>query len=292
MSSSEYQRIGIVSFVDKALIKESVSKLTRFLSSKGIAICVESQTFCDDNIENLNLCSRAEMREMCDLIIMVGGDGSLLFAARDFADADIPILGVNRGRLGFLTDIAPSEMEERVADVLAGNCVATHRFLLEMELVRDGEVIAENIALNDVVMQPRGSIRMIEFSLRIDDQYVYTQRSDGLIISTPTGSTAYALSGGGPIIHPTLEAINIVPINPQTLSSRPIVISAGAEIEVKIEQGNSVDTQLVCDGQIYMDAERGDIVCVRRKAKGVKLLHPIEHDFYATCRSKLNWAND
>ena len=292
MSSSHYHHVGIVSFVDKALITDTVSKLTRFLSSKGISICVESETFFDETIENLNLCSRTDMREMCDLIVVVGGDGSLLFAARDFADSDIPILGVNRGRLGFLTDIAPSELEDRVADVLSGNYVATRRFLLEAELVRDGEVIAENIALNDVVMQPTGSIRMIEFSLKIDDQYVYTQRSDGLIISTPTGSTAYALSGGGSIVHPTLEAINLVPINPHTLSNRPIIVNANSEIKVKIEEHNAVDTQVVCDGQIYMYAERGDIVCVRRKAKGIKLLHPVEHDFYATCRSKLKWANE
>lgn len=288
----DFNTVGIIGFVDKVLIKDTVSRLARFLISEGISTWLENQTIEDTAMVGVNYCSREEMGERCELLVVVGGDGSLLHAARDFVDHDIPILGVNRGRLGFLTDIAPQELEQRVSDVLSGNYVTTRRFLLEAELVRQGEVIAKGVSLNDVVLQPRGSIRMIEFTLNIDGQYVYTQRSDGLIVSTPTGSTAYALSGGGPIIHPNLQAINIVPINPHTLSNRPIIVNADAELEILVEPDNSVDAQFVCDGQEYMDAELGDRLRVRKKANELRLLHPVEHDFYATCRRKLNWASD
>lgn len=288
----DFKKVGIIGFLDKALVKETISRLARFLTTEGVSTWLESHTPAEDTVEGVGYCSRKEMGEKCDLVVVIGGDGSLLHAARDFVDFDTPILGVNRGRLGFLTDIAPNELEQRVSDVLAGNYVATHRFLLEAELIRDAEVIAEGLALNDVVLQPRGSIRMIEFALRVDGQYVYTQRSDGLIVSTPTGSTAYALSGGGPIIHPSLRAINLVPINPHTLSNRPIIVNADAELEITIKRDSSVDAQVVCDGQEYMDAELGDRIRIRRKQNELRLLHPVEHDFYATCRSKLNWASE
>ena len=232
------------------------------------------------------------MGEQCDLVIVVGGDGSLLHAARDLVDYGVPILGVNRGRLGFLTDISPDELEDRVADVLAGNYVATERFLLEAELQRNGQIIDTGIALNDVVLQPSGSIRMVEFEISIDNQFVYSQRSDGLIISTPTGSTAYALSAGGPIVHPNLAAINVVPINPHTLSNRPILVDSSSTLSVNVLESNTVDAFVVCDGQNYLDVQLGDILHVRRKAKNLKLLHPEEHNFYLTCRTKLNWARD
>lgn len=290
MQSSE--RVGIVGFVDKPTIKSTVSRLARFLVSEGTSPSIENSAMLDGNIDGVAVQTRKEMGVNCDLVIVVGGDGSLLHAARDFVDFDIPILGVNLGRLGFLTDIAPQQLEQSVHEVLRGNSATTHRFLLEAVLIRDGEEIEKGIALNDIVLHPRGSIRMIEFSLRINDQYVYTQRADGLIVSTPTGSTAYALSGGGPIIHPNLDAINIVPINPHTLSNRPIIVNAGAQLEIAVERDSNVDAQFVFDGQKYLEAELGDRIHIRKKQKELRILHPVEHDFYATCRTKLNWAND
>ena len=287
-----FERVGIVGFVDKPTIQSTVSRLARFLVSEGVSPSIESSAMLDGSVDGLIEQTRKDMGAHCDLIIVVGGDGSLLHAARDFVDFDIPILGVNLGRLGFLTDIAPQQLEQSVHEVVRGNSVATRRFLLEGVLIRDGNEIANGIALNDIVLRPRGSIRMIEFSLRIDDQYVYTQRADGLIVSTPTGSTAYALSGGGPIIHPKLDAIDIVPINPHTLSNRPIIVSGGAELEVVIERDSNVPAQLIFDGQEYVDTELGDHIHIRKKAKELRILHPVEHDFYATCRTKLNWAND
>lgn len=291
-SIQNFKAVGIVGFVDKALVRETVTRLAQFLVSKGISTWIESEAFLIEKVECVSFSTREEMGEKCDLVVVVGGDGSLLRAARDLAGMDTPILGVNRGRLGFLTDIAPTELEQRVSDVLNGDYVATHRFLLEVEIHREGEVVAKGLALNDIVLQPRGSIRMIQFSLRIDKQYVYTLRADGLIVSTPTGSTAYALAGGGPIIHPNLDAIDLVPINPHTLSNRPIIIHADSELELVVERDSVVDARVVCDGQEYIDAELGDRIKIRRKPGELRLLHPEEHDFYATCRTKLNWAND
>lgn len=287
----EFKSVGIIGFVDKTLVKETIIRLAKFLTSKGVATYVEPSAKSEKDLLDVSFCSLEEMGKQCDLIVVVGGDGSLLGAARKLVEYDVPLLGVNRGRLGFLTDIAPNELEQRVEDVLNGNYVASHRFLLEGEMLRDSAVVAKGVALNDVVLQPRGSIRMIEFTLKIEHQYVYTQRSDGLIVSTPTGSTAYALSGGGPIVHPDLQAINLVPINPHTLSSRPIVVNPDVELEIVIERNNNVNARVVFDGQQYMNAELGDVIRLRKKKEILRLLHPVEHDFYQTCRTKLNWAS-
>lgn len=289
---SNFNNVGIIGFVDRLLIKGTVIRLARFLASSGINTYLEENTIDQESIDGAQYCSREKMAEICDLVIVVGGDGSLLHAARDMVDLDVPILGVNRGRLGFLTDISPNEMEDRVADVLDGNYVATERFMLEAEVQRNNSIVDSGIALNDVILESGGSVRMIEFELVINGQFVYSQRADGLIIATPTGSTAYALSGGGPIVHPGLEAIDIVPINPHTLSNRPILVDAKSVLEVHIPISNTVEPLVVCDGQHYLQASLGDVIQVRRKDKALKLLHPVEHDFYATCRTKLNWARE
>ena len=287
-----FKKVGIIGFVDKVLIRGTVERLAKFLAAADIEAYLEENTVEDAGIEGATYCSRQQMGEICDLVIVVGGDGSLLHAARDMVDYGIPIVGVNRGRLGFLTDILPHELEDRVAEVLSGNYVATKRFMFEAEVHRGGGVVDRGTALNDIILQPGGSIRMIEFELHIDEQFVYNQRSDGLIIASPTGSTAYALSSGGPIVHPNLQATSVVPINPHTLGSRPILVDSESELRVKVVVNNRVEALVVCDGQNHLDVELGDNILVRRKSKTVTLLHPVEHDFYATCRSKLNWAKD
>lgn len=284
-----FETVGVIGFLESDLVNETVDKLSSFLRQSGRKVLVEEGINGPAGTESA---TRDEIGKQCDLVIVVGGDGSMLHAARDLVDYDVPLLGINRGRLGFLTDILPSELEQRVAEVLKGNYVITPRFMLDAQLYRADMLVGSGTALNDVVLQPRNSIRMIEFSLKIDDQYVYTQRSDGLIISTPTGSTAYALSGGGPIIHPSINAINLVPINPHTLSNRPIVVDGDSRLEVTIEPKNSVLPQIVCDGQTHLDAERGDRLVVSKKRQKVNLLHPVQHDFYETCRTKLHWARD
>ena len=215
------QRIGLLARLDYPQVVESVRYLIRYLGNDHTLVVEQhtAQLLNGDDIP-YQVCDGANFASCIDLAIVVGGDGSMLSAARELIDFGIPLLGVNRGRLGFLNDIHPDEIDPRVGKVLAGDYVESRRFLLETEITRKGSSIGKAIALNDVVLHPGQSIRMMEFELYIDGQFVNSQRSDGLIVSTPTGSTAYALSGGGPILHPDLDAMVLVPMNPHTLSSR------------------------------------------------------------------------
>tara|TARA_R110002073_G_scaffold206662_3_gene366388 strand:+ start:913 stop:1797 length:885 start_codon:yes stop_codon:yes gene_type:complete len=232
-----------------------------------------------------------DIGQEADLVIVVGGDGSLLSAARTLAKHETPVLGINRGRLGFLTDIMPDEIAEQLPEVLAGKFEPESRFLLDAEVRRDGQIIGHGDALNDAVVNSGASAKMIEFELYIDDTFVYRQRADGLIVSTPTGSTAYSLSGGGPLMHPTLDAIVLVPMFPHALSSRPIVVDGNSEIRLDILARNRIHPPLTCDGQFIVKARPGDSVYIRKNPHRLTLLHPLGHSFYASCRDKLHWSN-
>jgi NAD+ kinase len=224
-------------------------------------------------------------------VIVLGGDGSLLSAARTMARFETPVLGINRGRLGFLTDISPDEVGELVPAVLEGRYEREERFLLDVTVEREGRVVARADALNDVVLNSGTSAQMIEFELSIDGQFVYRQRADGLIVATPTGSTAYSLSGGGPIMHPSLNAVVLVPMFPQTLSSRPIVVTGESVIRLDVLERNRIHPPVTSDGQVNMTARPGDAVVLRKKPHRLTLLHPLGHSFYASCRDKLHWSN-
>lgn len=237
------------------------------------------------------LASLDEIGAEADLVIVVGGDGSLLSAARTLAKFDTPVLGVNRGRLGFLTDIMPDDIAQQIPAVLDGHFSRESRFLLDAIVRRDGEVVGQGEALNDVVVNSGTSAQMIEFELCINDSFVYRQRADGLIVSTPTGSTAYSLSGGGPIMHPTLDAIVLVPMFPHALSSRPIVVDGNSEIRVDILARNRIHPPVTCDGRSSMKARPGDSVHITKHPHRLTLLHPLGHSFYASCRDKLRWSN-
>jgi len=228
----------------------------------------------------------------CDLVIVVGGDGTLLKAARLLVDMDVRILGINLGRLGFLTDVSRHEMEARLDEIFAGRFQEESRFLLRAVVVRNGEETMHGDALNDVVLQKWNVARLIQFDTHIDGLFVTTQRADGLIVSTPTGSTAYALSGGGPILHPSLNAIALVPICPHTLSNRPIVVDAMSTVEIVVCDGQQTSAQLTFDGQTASALEPGDRVVIRRKDRPVRLIHPPDHDYFATLRTKLHWAKE
>jgi NAD+ kinase len=244
----------------------------------------------DEYLHDVRVCSRRMIGEVSDLIIVVGGDGSLLGAARTLARFDVPVLGVNRGRLGFLTDVSPDEIEQRVGEVLDGHYHIEKRFLLDATVKHNGEPIGVADALNDVVVNSGTSAKMIEFELYIEGEFVYRQRSDGLIISTPTGSTAYSLSGGGPIMHPRLDAIVLVPMFPHTLTSRPIVVDGNSEIKMVICDSNLAQVPVTCDGQVNLNAQPGDVVYIHKKPHKLKLIHPLNHSFYASCRDKLGWS--
>jgi NAD+ kinase len=226
-----------------------------------------------------------------DLGIVVGGDGSMLSASRKMASLGIPLLGINRGKLGFLTDISPDEIEARVLTVLSGEYKQTRRFMLETSVTRNGKIIGTGTALNDIVLHPGMSVRMMTFELYVDGEFVYSQRSDGLIVATPTGSTAYALSAGGPLLFPELDAMVVVPLNPHTLSSRPIALHGSAQIELKVSTRNELRPLITCDGHNDIVTEPGDVITIQKHAHDILLIHPKDNNFYGVCRSKLGWGS-
>lgn len=288
---AEFSTIGLIGRLGGDRAVYTLKRLIKFLERES------KHVLLDDNLSRVlpdHACeavSREQLGQRADLVIVVGGDGSLLGAARSLARHKVPVLGVNRGRLGFLTDISPDDIDEKVSEVLAGKFMMESRFLLDMAVTRNGKPVGQGDALNDVVLHPGQFIRMIEFELYIDGQFVYSQRSDGLIVSTPTGSTAYALSGGGPIMHPRLEAIVLVPMNPHTLSSRPIVVDGNSEIKILIGDHNTTSPHVTCDGQTHVVAEPGDEIHIHKKPHRLQLIHPLNHNFYETCRTKLGWGS-
>ncbi|TDT38575.1 NAD+ kinase [Halospina denitrificans] len=286
-----FKHIGVIGRIGSVKVVETLRRLKSYLVANDYQVILEADTASMLPGHGLQVASKKLIGEICDLAIVVGGDGSLLGAARDLSKSSIPILGVNRGRLGFLTDISPDDLEERLSRVLEGEYVEEKRFLLDAHVKRNGEPMGYGTALNDIVLHPGRSTRMIGFDLYIEGQFVYSQRSDGLIVSTPTGSTAYALSAGGPIMHPRLDAIVLVPMFPHTLSSRPIVVDGGSEIKLVIDEANENWPQVSCDGQQELACAPGDSISIAKKPFRLNLIHPSDHNFYATCREKLGWAS-
>ena len=240
---------------------------------------------------DLDVVARAELGNLCDLIVVVGGDGSLLGVARDLAHTQVPVVGINRGGLGFLAGIPPDRVEDMLGAILAGDYLLENHFLLQAELNRAGATVAQSLALNDVVVHPGSLARMIEFNVSINEEFVYQQRSDGLIVASPTGSTAYALSAGGPIMHPSLDALVIVPMFPHTLTSRPLVVEGNSEIEVVLTDIGDTSPQVSCDSQVVTPVRVGDQIIIKKAKVPLKLLYPKEHSFFESCRNKLDWAS-
>lgn len=289
--ATSFKTIGLIGRLGSDKVVDSLKRLVSYLVAHDYKVLIEDRTATVLPNHGLPEASRRMLGELCDLVIVVGGDGSLLGAARTLCLSGTLMLGVNRGRLGFLTDISPDELESRVGEVLAGEFEVEERFLLDAVLYRNGKAVGSGAALNEVVVHPGKAVRMIEFELFIDGQFVYSQRSDGLIIATPTGSTAYALSGGGPIMHPKLDVVTLVPMFPHTLSSRPIVIDAASEIRVHIGETNQTYPHISCDGQTRAVAKPDDVLVIQRKPERVQLVHPIGHNFYEVLRSKLGWSH-
>ncbi len=225
-----------------------------------------------------------------ELIVAVGGDGTMLHAARLAAPYGVPVLGVNRGRLGFLADISPADIRERLDDVLYGRYVTDHRAMLQARLIRPGEPDRVCQALNDVVLQKWQTGRMLDFETWIDGRYVNSHGGDGLVIATATGSTAYALSCGGPILYPELDALVLAPICPHTLSDRPIVVRSSSTIEIRLVERPDSNGQIICDGVSLGEIAGEDRLVVTRSESSVTLLHPPDHDYYRILRSKLRWG--
>ena len=288
---TQFSTIGLMGRVGSEAVLETLVHLRDFLRARGRKVIVEQEVAEHLGTDPGEVRPREHIGRDSDLVIVVGGDGSLLGAARSLAAQEVPVLGVNRGRLGFLTDISPQQLESQLEGVLAGRYVLESRFLLDVLVMRGEEVLARGDALNDVVLNSGVSARMIEFDLYIEEQFVYTQRSDGLIISTPTGSTAYSLSGGGPIMHPGLDALVLVPMFPPTLGSRPLVIHGNSSVRIVINEYNDLHPNISCDGQLNFRASPGDVIHIHKKPERLQLLHPLEHNFYAICRAKLGWGS-
>lgn len=292
---THFSTIGLIGHLNNERAVYSIKRLIRFLQHMGKGFVLEAETAALITDKALTQAARQIMDvdslgQICDLVIVVGGDGSLLRGARALAKYNVPLLGVNRGGLGFLTDITPEDIELKVAEVLEGKYTSEKRFLLDMQVKRQGKVIAVADALNDVVLHSGQFIHMLQFEIHVDGSFVTSQRSDGLIVSTPTGSTAYSLSGGGPILHPMLDAIALVPMNPHTLSSRPIVVAGKSEIVLKVGEHNRAQPMVTCDGHSHAEVQTDDEIYIQKKPDSLELLHPLDYNFYERCRSKLGWG--
>lgn len=280
--------IGVVGKISTRLVVDTIVRLVPLLQSHGATLLVEQST-AEVLPISMTTCSLAEMVDRVSLIIVVGGDGSLLSVARSVAGKPVPVVGVNRGGLGFLADIRPDELESGIEAVLSGHYQKEQHFLLGVKVMRQGKQVHSSLALNDAVVHAGTLSQMMLFNLTIDGELVYSQRSEGLIIATPTGSTAYALSAGGPILHPDLNAIVLVPMFPHALTSRPIVVGGASRIEVAVAESHA-KPQVSCDSQVDFALQVDDKVCVQRQ-QAITLLHLKDHGFYQSCRNKLDWAS-
>ncbi|MER2528105.1 MAG: NAD(+) kinase [Candidatus Competibacter denitrificans] len=290
MSSSVFHTIGLIGKSGDPKVAVTLKQIAAHLHGRQLQVLVEERSarmLAEHDLETANW---AGIGQRCDLAIVMGGDGTLLNAARSLVNYEVPILGVNLGRLGFLADVSPNEIPHSLDQILVGQFREARRSLLHAQVIHQGSVTSEADALNDVVVHKREVARMIEVDTFLDGRFLNTYRADGLIISTPTGSTAYALAGGGPIIHPALEAVVLVPICPHTLTHRPIVVKADSVIEVVLNSANTTQTQITCDGQVSLAIEPGDRVVIRKKDRKVRLLHPVNHDHFKLLRAKLRWG--
>lgn len=283
---TDFRRVAVVGRTGSPHVVDSLRIVLATLRAADVDVVLETATAA--MLAQPEGEPRETIGEGVDLVVVVGGDGSMLGVARDIAHTGVPVLGVNRGTLGFLADIAPEQIGDKVRGVLAGDYTVEDRFLLEACVRRDERYVEAGVALNEIVVHAGSMSRMMDFRLFVDGQFVYDQRSDGLIVSTPTGSTAYALSAGGPIMHPGLDAVVIVPMFPHTLTSRPLVVCGDAEIGVRIAGAST--PRVSCDSQVDLDLEPGDEVRIVKHGHALRLAYPVGHNFYESCRSKLDWA--
>ncbi len=271
-------------------LRSALDTVLEVLARHGADVLVDHLAVAVPPSASPHLAREEELVANRDLVIAIGGDGTLLRAAKLAFPHRVPVLGVNLGRLGFLADLSPLQVTQGLDAILAGRYCAEERCVLLCEILRDGAPLATQIAVNDVVIQRWSTARLITLNTYVDGRFVHTQRSDGMIISTPTGSTAYALSGGGPILDPTLPAMVLVPICPHTLTNRPLVISNNSRIEIDFASDNAEDSRVTVDGNPMPILKAGDRIRITRHADAVRLIHPSGHDHFATLRAKLQWG--
>ncbi len=284
----EFQKVALVGRDDDTRVVEPMTALASHLTEAGVDVVAVSDMSPHIGVDRVS----ADKLDAVDLIVALGGDGTILFASRVASDHGVPLVGVNRGRLGFLADVSPDEMISGVDQILSGNYTRDSRMQLTATLESADGSRATGVGLNDIVLQRRETGRMVDFETRVGDHYVNTHAGDGLIVATPTGSTAYALSCGGPILEPQLDAIVIVPVCPHTLTDRPIVIRAEQEIGVSVLERAGTRAEITVDGHSLGEIRPGDRLVIRQADTRVTLLHPPSYDFYGILRSKLLWGRD
>lgn len=289
--SHAFNTVGLIGKPNHSGANQTLISLHRFLQDKGLQVYIEERVANSLHLAGVDVLNLVELGKKCDLAIVVGGDGNMLGAARVLSRFNVAVLGVNRGNLGFLTDLSPENYEQPLNEVLAGKFVTEKRSLLEVSVHRHGRVKSSNTAVNEVVLHADKIAHMIEFEAYVNNQFVYSQRSDGLIISTPTGSTAYSLSGGGPIMTPDLDAICLVPMFPHTLSSRPLVVSNNSEIRLKIADNNDAHLQISCDSHVILTVQPGDEIFIHKYEQPLCLIHPPGYSYYHVLRNKLGWSS-
>lgn len=285
---SKFKIIGVIGKYDSPNLSRPLAQVITFLVRQGHSVVVDTRSATQLEPHTLKVADLNKMGGLVDLLLVLGGDGTLLSVARTLAPHKIPLIGVNLGRLGFLTDIPADRVEATLTPMLAGEYQQENRLLLNATVVRKGVKVFNTLALNDVVLSRGAMGSMIEFEVYVDGQFAYNLRSDGVIVGTPTGSTAYSLSSGGPILHPSLPALGLVPISPHTLSNRPIVIPSTSTVDIVLIRGPNARVNF--DVQSHFELEPDDKVTVKAHADPICLLHPKSYDYYAMLREKLHWS--
>lgn len=284
-----FQTIALVGKYQSPDVAEAVLRIADFLRERTHTVWIEQGTASSIGmVGGFRVATYDEIGVGADLALVLGGDGTMLNTARRLAEHEVPMIGVNQGRLGFLTDVSRDNAIECLSEMLSGRYVEECRSMLAAEVLRGGARMFQTLALNDVVVNKGDIGRMIEFDLSINDEFVYTQRSDGMIVSTPTGSTAYALSANGPILHPNVGGIALVPLCPHALTARPVTLPDDCRIDISLLPPH--DARVHFDGQTRFDARAGDCVRITRAPHCVRLLHPQGYSYFAMLREKLHWS--
>ena len=286
---SAFKNIAIVGKYQSQGIAEPLVAIASYLKAGGYNPIVEKDTADNIGLSGYATAPVSEIGREADLAVVVGGDGTMLSVARILAPHDVPLVGVNQGRLGFMTDIALRDTQQALTAILEGEYVVEERHILQGTVTRQGQVLLDTLALNDVVVS-RGAIGgMVELTVTIDDKFVYNLRADGLIVATPTGSTAYALSANGPIMHPNLAAIVLVPVAPHALSNRPIALSDDCKVQMTLTRSRDAGAHF--DGQAHFTLQERDCISICRARHNIRFLHPLGHDYFRMLREKLHWSS-
>ncbi|MBA3492802.1 MAG: NAD(+) kinase [Gammaproteobacteria bacterium] len=284
-----FKRVGLIAKTGDARIPDTLQTLLSFLKRRRLEVFLDKS--CAQLLEApLLTVTETFVGYPIDLVIAVGGDGTLLRAAHQISNHKVRLLGINVGHLGFLADISPEEIPERLDAIFDGQFVEEERMLLQSYVIRAGKTLYAQDAVNDVLVHKWNIGRLITLDIYVNEQFVHRQRSDGIIVSTPTGSTAYALSCGGPILHPAIDALALVPLCPHTLSNRPIVLNGTSRVEIVVGTREAGQARLTCDGEIGCELIPADRVVVEKAERAIRLVHPEGHDHFATLRAKLQWG--